>query len=162
VFLAVGWLTKLALGTVVAPQAAGASAGWAPDLYSVLERSLLGQADLFAFGMTVAVLRVEHERGRLHMAPPIWMCVGAFSLVLVGGVSGARSLDVIPPDLYATLTGLGCAGIVSEGLPSLMMNVAIHGGIVLVLAAVTYRFVELPALQRKRRSAGSPVSPGAG
>ena len=45
--------------------------GWENDWHSVIERSFLGQADLFAFGMALAVARVLWEDGRLRL-PRRW------------------------------------------------------------------------------------------
>jgi peptidoglycan/LPS O-acetylase OafA/YrhL len=44
--------------------------GWESDWHSVIERSFLGQADLFAFGMALAVVRVLWEDGRVRL--PAW------------------------------------------------------------------------------------------
>jgi peptidoglycan/LPS O-acetylase OafA/YrhL len=41
--------------------------------HSVLDRSFLTHADLFAVGMLVAVLRVEHEHGRFELTPRMRM-----------------------------------------------------------------------------------------
>jgi peptidoglycan/LPS O-acetylase OafA/YrhL len=56
----------------------GPGTGWIGDWHSVLERSFWVQADLFAFGMALAVVRVDAEDGFLHLARS-----GAAALALV-------------------------------------------------------------------------------
>jgi peptidoglycan/LPS O-acetylase OafA/YrhL len=59
--------------------------GWENDWHSVIERSFLGQADLFAFGMALAVVRVLWEDGRLQL-PRRWRgttLVGALAALAV-------------------------------------------------------------------------------
>jgi peptidoglycan/LPS O-acetylase OafA/YrhL len=41
--------------------------GWGADWHSVLERSFLSQADLFTFGMALAVVRVDAEDGLVRL-----------------------------------------------------------------------------------------------
>jgi peptidoglycan/LPS O-acetylase OafA/YrhL len=62
--LALGVIGKL-LSTYVVP---GPEAVFVATWHSVLDRSFLTHADLFASGMVVAVLRVEHEGGRLSLS----------------------------------------------------------------------------------------------
>jgi peptidoglycan/LPS O-acetylase OafA/YrhL len=66
--LAYGLSGKLAAATLVSGAASG---GWSPDWYSVIVRSFWAQADLFSFGMVVAVLHVQVKRGALQL-PPRW------------------------------------------------------------------------------------------
>ena len=47
------------------------TAGWGDNLHSVIERSFLVQADLFSFGMAVAVLYVLVTRGDVKL-PRQW------------------------------------------------------------------------------------------
>lgn len=54
--------------------------GYVQNWHSVLERSFWSQADLFTFGMVVAVLRVEWEDGLLRL-PRWWRVVAAGSCV---------------------------------------------------------------------------------
>jgi peptidoglycan/LPS O-acetylase OafA/YrhL len=61
--LAVGVLGKL-LATYAVP---GPEAVFVATWHSVLDASFLTHADLFAFGMVVAVLRVEYEHGRFSL-----------------------------------------------------------------------------------------------
>jgi peptidoglycan/LPS O-acetylase OafA/YrhL len=76
-------------------------AGWEDDWHSVLERSFLCQADLFAFGMALAVARVLWEDGALRL--PAWWrlpaAVGAGSalvLIAVRATNGAEHLSYSP------------------------------------------------------------------
>ena len=62
--LAVGILGKL-LSTFVVP---GPEAQFVATWHSVIDSSFLTHADLFTFGMVVAVLRVEHEAGRFSLS----------------------------------------------------------------------------------------------
>jgi peptidoglycan/LPS O-acetylase OafA/YrhL len=62
--LAIGVLGKLA-STFIVP---GPEAVFAATWHAVLDSSFLTHADLFAFGMLVAVLRVEHEGGRFSLS----------------------------------------------------------------------------------------------
>jgi peptidoglycan/LPS O-acetylase OafA/YrhL len=48
--------------------ASGDTGGWGANWHSVLERSFACQADLFAFGMLVAVLRVDAEDGLFSLS----------------------------------------------------------------------------------------------
>jgi peptidoglycan/LPS O-acetylase OafA/YrhL len=62
--LAIGILGKL-LSTFVVP---GPEAQFVATWHSVIDSSFLTHADLFTFGMVVAVLRVEHEAGRFSLS----------------------------------------------------------------------------------------------
>jgi peptidoglycan/LPS O-acetylase OafA/YrhL len=76
--LAVGVSGKLCIAHAVDP---GLTHGWNPDWESVLERSFLCQADLFVFGMALAVLSVEAEDGRLGVARGLRMAAAPLALV---------------------------------------------------------------------------------
>jgi peptidoglycan/LPS O-acetylase OafA/YrhL len=65
----VALIGKLA-ATFVIP---GPEAAFAGTWHSVLDRSFLTHADLFAVGMLVAVLRVEYEQGRFTLTPRMRM-----------------------------------------------------------------------------------------
>jgi peptidoglycan/LPS O-acetylase OafA/YrhL len=60
------------------------TAGWGDNLHSVIERSFFAQADLFSFGMTVAVLYVLVTRGDVKL-PRRWrpaaVALGLFSFI---------------------------------------------------------------------------------
>jgi len=62
----------------------GQWSGWVNDWPSVLERSFWVQADLFTFGMVLAVLRAEAERGNLRI-PRWWPGAGAAAAVVLAG-----------------------------------------------------------------------------
>ena len=64
----------------------GPGFGWVNDWHSVLERSFWVQADLFAYGMLLAVLSVAVEDGRIQL-PRGWWPVTASAFV------GARCRD---------------------------------------------------------------------
>jgi peptidoglycan/LPS O-acetylase OafA/YrhL len=67
--LAIGASGKLVAAYLVPPLAP--FDGWEADWHSVIERSFWCQADLFAFGMALAVLRVDAEDGSLRAAHAI-------------------------------------------------------------------------------------------
>jgi len=67
--LGLGLLGKAVAAWVVPP--VSAFNGWNNDWHSVIERSFWCQADLFAFGMALAVLRVDSEDGLLRL-PRLW------------------------------------------------------------------------------------------
>lgn len=76
-------------------------AGWATDWHSVIERSFLCQADLFAFGMALGVARVMWEDGTLRL--PAWWRLPAgvaaastLAMVAVWGTNGAEHLSYSP------------------------------------------------------------------
>lgn len=64
--LAIGISGRLAAGHLFPGTAP--FAGWGDDWHSVLERSFWCNADLFSFGMALAVLRVDVEQGRVRFA----------------------------------------------------------------------------------------------
>jgi peptidoglycan/LPS O-acetylase OafA/YrhL len=75
---------KLVAGVLVP----GAPSQWGQTWHSVVELSFWGMADLFAFGMALAVLYVEVDSGRIRL-PRLWLPVtaiaafGAYVLVAV-------------------------------------------------------------------------------
>jgi peptidoglycan/LPS O-acetylase OafA/YrhL len=188
----------------------GPGAGWVGDWHSVIERSFWGQADLFVFGMALAVARVDAEDGLLRL-PRWWMGVVAAGVVLVAVPAAALAdMEMLGAYPYDTLMALACGlllslvvlpdvtrtdpssteprlsllvrmlesrvlvltGLVSYSLflwheplirwmqvhgftvggrTGFLVDIVLLGSISLVLAALTYRFVERPALARKRR-----------
>jgi peptidoglycan/LPS O-acetylase OafA/YrhL len=83
--LAIGLAGKLAAEFLVPPRFA--YAGFDQNWHSVLERSFVCQADLFAFGMAVAVLRVNWEDGLVRL-PRSWrFAAGALALGMYGAVT---------------------------------------------------------------------------
>jgi peptidoglycan/LPS O-acetylase OafA/YrhL len=73
----VGLAGKATAAWVVPP---GPWGGWGADWHTVIERSFFGHADMFGFGMMVAVLHVLREDGRLRL-PRRWR-LGALGLML--------------------------------------------------------------------------------
>jgi peptidoglycan/LPS O-acetylase OafA/YrhL len=186
----------------LAPSAGGPAPGWQADWHSVLVRSFWAQADLFAFGMALAVVWAGVNAGRVRL-PSGWRRVAMACLVPVA-LSTVRFGEgqVLGDSLWATLLAVGCAivvalvalddsergsiavrlleipvvawiGVVSysvylwheplarwlsargwtfAGRPGFVLNIAIVYAVSLALAALTYRFVERPALRMKRRS----------
>jgi peptidoglycan/LPS O-acetylase OafA/YrhL len=178
--------------------------GWEPDWHSVLERSFLTHADLFAFGMALAVVVTQVQAGRLRVRrgarwAAIVVALAAY-LVTAKMTFVDEQLSYSP---YNTLMALGCtaflalvvlpvpgerrsrlvrilewpplvaAGLVSysiflwhhplalwlrehdltfTGAGGFVLNVAILVTVTLALSILTYRFVEYPALRRKRSS----------
>jgi peptidoglycan/LPS O-acetylase OafA/YrhL len=188
------------------------SFGWGADWSSVLARSFLANADLFAFGMALAVLHTELADDRLVL-PRWWRraalaVAAAAALVAVRVTPAGGGLGVPRYDsLMAVACGLLLAiavvpdpdparprrllwlletrPLVAVGLASyslflwhepLIHWLRGHGGtfagsggflvnLVVVAAAagglawLTYRYVELPALSRKRRQPSGDVGP---
>ena len=64
ILLAAGLCGKAAAAHAVPATTGG---GWNDDWHSVVERSFLSQADLFAFGMALAIVHVEAEDGHLRV-----------------------------------------------------------------------------------------------
>jgi peptidoglycan/LPS O-acetylase OafA/YrhL len=181
---------------------AAPTAGYGNDWHSVVERSFWAQADLFTFGMIVAVAYVEMSDGRLRLPwywrrvavalgvliflPCAWtMNMGeqsyllqntgealAIALVFAAIVMprpsadpASRAIRVLEtPALVAVgvisysvflwhvplIDWLRTHGLTMAGWGGLLVNTAIVFVIVGVLSALTYRFVERPALRRKR------------
>jgi peptidoglycan/LPS O-acetylase OafA/YrhL len=107
--LALGLSGKAAAAYVV-PGAV--TRGWEADWHSVLERSFWCQADLFAFGMALAVARAEFGAGRLRL-PPWWR--KAAVLAAAGGYlvcAKAMTTEQLSYSPFNTLMALVCALIV--------------------------------------------------
>jgi peptidoglycan/LPS O-acetylase OafA/YrhL len=84
--LACGLSGKLAAATLVPGPP---SSGWSPDWHSMLVRSFWAQADLFSFGMIVAVLHVQVKRGALRL-PQRWGTVALATALPVGILAAVR------------------------------------------------------------------------
>jgi peptidoglycan/LPS O-acetylase OafA/YrhL len=86
----------------------GPGFGWVNDWHSVLERSFWVQADLFAFGMFLAVLTIAVEDGRVRL-PRGWWPLTAFAFVVVaGGTAVAFERAAINQYVYDSLMALAC------------------------------------------------------
>jgi peptidoglycan/LPS O-acetylase OafA/YrhL len=118
--LAIGLSGKAAAAHLVPPQAGYGWFGWVGDWNSVLERSFWAQADLFAFGLVVAVLRVEWEDGRLRV--PSWVPAASLAGAVLVAIGTAKLLSDghIGFHKYGTLMALAC------GL--LLTSVVLPGG----------------------------------
>ena len=105
----------------------GAYHGWKADWQSVVERSFWCQADLFAFGMALAVVRVDAEngitrfaRGLRLVAAPLALAAGALSLRMT------TLSDELGFSLYNTLMAVGFACLLAlVVLPPRRANVPI-------------------------------------
>jgi len=196
--LVLGLTGKFVAGTVLpAPPTAGYSHDW----HSVVERSFWAQADLFSFGMVVAVAYVEVIDGRLRL-PSFWRPLAAvlgfaiflpcawtmhmgehsyllqntgealalaliFAAIVIPDPEAPRSSRVIglleSPVLVATgvvsysiflwhlplIVWLEDHGFTLGGWGGLLVNTLIIAVPVGLLSALTYHFVEKPALRRK-------------
>jgi peptidoglycan/LPS O-acetylase OafA/YrhL len=217
VLLAIGVSGKLTASWLVLP-GPGASPGWDADWHSVLVRSFWGQADLFTFGMVLAVLHVALEDGRLTLPRWWWKAVVAAWALLVPAAVVMAERRALDPYLYETLMALACGlllalvvlpdasaavplalirglearplvavglasyslflwheplvrwlrlhGLTVGGVGGFALNLVTLGVLSGLLAALTYRFVERPALRRKARRrpvpAGEPAPIDAG
>jgi peptidoglycan/LPS O-acetylase OafA/YrhL len=187
------------------------TAGFRADWHSVIERSFWAQADLFSFGMVVAVLHTEVTDGRLALSrhwrraavalgllvfvPCAWTmhqgeqsylvqntgeALGialVFAAIMIPG-PGTRPLRTVRLLESRPLVAVGIAsfsvflwhhpvimwlsthGLTVGGRGGLLVNLIVVALIVGVLSALTYRFIERPALRRKRstRKATAPAS----
>jgi peptidoglycan/LPS O-acetylase OafA/YrhL len=206
--LLVGLSGKVVAQRLVLP-AGGPSPGWDGDWHSVIVRSFWGQADLFAYGMALAVLYISLERS-VFALPNWWRwpvassglvaavgavvlanrtsyvpgtivyedlmafaCACLLTLVVVGNESGpsllARALSWRPlmaVGLFSyslflwhepLIRWLATRGLTLDGRMGFGINVVMLALIAGALSALTYRFVELPALRRKSRSTMLPT-----
>jgi peptidoglycan/LPS O-acetylase OafA/YrhL len=208
--LAVGLSGKLVAGHVFP---AAPTAGYGNNMHSVVERSFWTQADLFTFGMVVAVLYVEIVDGRLRL-PTYWRPAAAilglliflpcawtmhqgehsyllqntgealalallFAAIVVPDPRDPRSRQVVgfleSPPLVAVgvvsysiflwhlplIVWLADHGLTADGWGGLLVNTVIVAIPVGILSALTYHFVEKPALRLKHsmRTAATPPIP---
>jgi peptidoglycan/LPS O-acetylase OafA/YrhL len=204
ILLLVGLSGKFVAGVVVA---AAPAHGWSADMHSLIERSFWAQADLFTFGMVLAVVRVEAEDGvfqfgraarvgcaalavailipcaltfhgaQLSYLPQNTAAAAASALLLAIVVLPRTGGAPARPAQWLEARPLVAAGLVSysvflwheplihwleqhgltaAGWGGLALTVAVAGAATAVLSTVTYRFVERPALRRKRSFGGAP------
>jgi peptidoglycan/LPS O-acetylase OafA/YrhL len=93
----------------LAPPTGGPAPGWQADWHSVLVRSFWAQADLFAFGMALAVVWVGIHTGRVRM-PSWWRPVAVVALVPIAfSTTRYGEGQVLGDSLWATLLAAGCA-----------------------------------------------------
>ena len=104
VLLVLGLVGKVATA-VFLPTEGGLSASW----YSVATRSFLCQADLFSFGMAVAVLRVEAEDGRLLLRGRRRLAVAAAALAAYAVTAKSTDWNQLSESPFGTLMALACA-----------------------------------------------------
>jgi peptidoglycan/LPS O-acetylase OafA/YrhL len=84
-------LSGRATAHVLVVSAGGSSPGWDADWHSVIARSFWAQADLFAFGMALAVLRVGLEQGLVRL--PTWWRPAAVAGAAAAAVPTMLLLD---------------------------------------------------------------------
>jgi peptidoglycan/LPS O-acetylase OafA/YrhL len=204
ILLVLGLAGKWVAKYVVPPEYA--FAGYATDWHSVLERSFLCQADLFAFGMALGVGKALWDDGRLRL-PSWWRlptgvaATATLAAVAVWATNGAEHLSYSPwntlvalvfaallalvvlvdrseprsPRLVRTLewrplVGIGVVsygvflwhgplilafkdwGLTYPGRAGFLVNLALIGGVTVLLSIATYRLVEEPCLRRRARS----------
>jgi peptidoglycan/LPS O-acetylase OafA/YrhL len=218
VLFAVGMFGKAAATWVIGP-GTGPSPGWDGDWYSVLVRSFLVQADLFAFGVALAVVWAAVASGRMRL--PRWWRTASVAMLVPVALSTTRFSEgqVLGASAWATVLALGCTLILgltvmgsAEGRPpgrliriletralvliglvsyslflwneplarwlsqqgftfagrrGFFVNLALIGVVSGVLATITYRLVEVPALRLKvpavaPSKSGPPVSAAMG
>jgi peptidoglycan/LPS O-acetylase OafA/YrhL len=206
VMLVIGLSGKAAATYLVRPQGGVGWVGWIGNWNSVLERSFWAQADLFAFGLAVAVIRIDWEDGILRL--PSWSRkgVGAVAALITLATVKLAGDGRIGPHRYATIMAFACGlflaiivlpparggrqpfliralrsrvliavglasyslflwheplirwmkerGITLPGTAGFVANLALVALVAGVFSAVTYRFVELPALRRKAHPTG--------
>ncbi|MBA3329249.1 MAG: acyltransferase [Solirubrobacterales bacterium] len=87
--------------------------GFQGSWFAVLERSFLAQADLFGFGMLLAVLQVLHDNGRLRLSRH-WRPAAATSTALVAvAVVYALETGRLEYQYYATFMGFASMVLVA-------------------------------------------------
>jgi peptidoglycan/LPS O-acetylase OafA/YrhL len=106
--LVIGLIGKAAAAYVVPPD--NAYAGYRTDWHSVVERSFFCQADLFAFGMALAVACALCQQGKLRL-PSHWR-LAAVALVVASYAVTARISSTehqLSYSFYNTLMALACS-----------------------------------------------------
>jgi peptidoglycan/LPS O-acetylase OafA/YrhL len=110
VLLVVGLSGKAAAAFLVPGPVTG---GWGADWHSVIERSFWCQADLFAFGMALAVIRTDYMDGRLRL--PAWWRKVVLLVAVVGSLATAKAMttEQLSYSPLSTVMALMCALIVA-------------------------------------------------
>jgi peptidoglycan/LPS O-acetylase OafA/YrhL len=205
IMLAVGWTGKFIAGWIIGP-GTGPAPGYDADWASVIDRSILGNADLFAPGMLLAVVASLVHAGRWHL-PRWWRAVAWITAIgvalgaakfLADSIGESHRLSAYP---YAAVTAIPCGllvalavlpgagtsapafhrllalrpivavgvvsysvflwneplarwlsqrGVTFSGSRGLVPNIVIVAAASVAAAAITYRFVERPAMRRRR------------
>lgn len=183
--------------------------------FGPLETGFLGQCDLFAYGMLVAVLRVEIADGRMTLprhwrrvagpaalavlAVAFWklpideqLTITPWNSAIAVAMSVLLAAVVLPPARprpwtlrvleFPPLVALGVIsysvflwhqpvidglrehGLTADGARGFVLNLAVVFAVTVAVSALSYRFVEAPALARKRSmrrvSRRPPAPPG--
>jgi peptidoglycan/LPS O-acetylase OafA/YrhL len=175
--------------------------GWQSDWHSVVERSFWAQADLFSFGMIVAVIHTEVADGRILLTTGRRRLAGLLGLFMLGACAATMDgaeLSYVPqntgtalglalllaaivlPDFdrarqplvlriletrFIVAVGvvsyslflwhnplidwLNRAGLTGSGRLGLLLNLAVVAVLSGTFSALTYWFIEEPALRRK-------------
>lgn len=102
-------LSGKAAGSYLVPAKGGIGwVGWVGNWNSVLERSFWAQADLFAFGLAIAVMRIDWEDGLLRL-PSWWRKAGAAMAALITFATLKLAGDGrLGQHKYATMMALAC------------------------------------------------------
>jgi peptidoglycan/LPS O-acetylase OafA/YrhL len=112
VLLVLGLVGKAAAMWAVPPD--NAYAGYRTDWHSVLERSFLCQADLFAFGMALAVLHSAWKAGKVRL-PSRWRLTAVVTALGAYAVSlrASTTEHQLSYSYYNTLIALACSMVVA-------------------------------------------------
>jgi hypothetical protein len=124
----IGLSGRLALPLLTASRTVPGVQTWA----YVLHQSFWFQADLFAFGMVVAILSVERDDGRLRL--PAWWPLAAFALILAALGAAAVVRHAYQP-MTSTCWGVAFAAalaLVTEATGSLWPAVLAHASYILL------------------------------
>jgi peptidoglycan/LPS O-acetylase OafA/YrhL len=190
--------------------AEGMAPGWDGDWHSVIVNSFWAKADLFSFGMALAVVYVGARQGlvRLPGRWPLWAVAGAAAIAVPtllvvdrGLIDKSMVAYQLPTSLACTLllavvvlpnqaerpssllgvltsrplVAVGLAsyslflwheplqrllherGLTLDGSGGFVVNLVVLGVLSGLLSALTYRYVERPALRRKTRRQPQPA-----
>ena len=139
--LAVGLMGKATAAFLVPPSAA--YAGWQQDWHSVIERSFFCQADLFAFGMALAVLHVDSQDRSLRL-PRWWRSaalIGAVGAYAAARRSGDWQLSYSPRN---TVIAAACALVLAlvvlpaDGVTRSRVARVLEARILVVIGVISY------------------------
>jgi peptidoglycan/LPS O-acetylase OafA/YrhL len=95
--------------TAAAHLVPGTGGGWNADWHSVLERSFLSQADLFAFGMALAVVHVDAEDGLVRFGRRSCWLAAAVAIGAYLVTAKMTSLGQLGHSPYNTLMAFAAA-----------------------------------------------------